>query len=896
MQKRILLFLTALLLLIGCAAPAPQAAAPQATATEAAVPEAPTEAPTEAPKPTAAPTEAPAPAFDPADEFMLDPEPGTHQLTIYWKADKINFDTSDMWIWYEGADGHGYKMYPCAYGGKCVLNVPDDVQNVGFIVRTDCSEPGGSSWGSATKDYDGDRFIAVGGKDTQIYLLSGDGAIYFSEDGGVNLYQNKTFTFAGIVDTNKIKYRIEPAMRFTDLGQITVRKGGEPVAIESVSSLNNEVVTGTITLTEDVDITAEYEVELDGYGTHVAIPTDIFDSAAFIENYTYDGNDLGATLTETGTTFKVWAPTASKIVLNLFENGDGGEAFANVDMTKGERGVWQADYACGHGTYYTYTVTTAVGTQEAVDPYAKAVGLNGNRGMVIDLASTDPAGFREAAFDAGLTSYRDAIIWEVHVRDFSNKIATSKYPGKYLAFTERGLTNASGHPVGVDYLVDLGITHVHLQPIYDYATVNEANPDGEFNWGYDPKNYNAPEGSYSTDPYHGEVRVNELKQMVQSLHEAGLAVVMDVVYNHTYDGNSSLNRIVPYYYYRYTAAGENANGSGCGNETASNRVMFRKFKVDSVTYWQTEYRIDGFRIDLMGLHDGDTMQAIEVAVHENNPQAILYGEGWTGGTSPLNPNLQATQANIRKVTASEGAIGAVAVFNDAIRDGLKGSVFDAKAIGYISGDASKGNANKVLFGVTGGAHKVGASWNVNDALMINYMSSHDNRTLWDILRNGAPDASDAERAAMNRLGAGLVLTSKGTPFWLAGEEMLRTKNGDENSYKSSDAINNIDWDALQEGSAELDMVEIYKALIRLRKANPWLYNSDVAGEVLDGNAIAATYTQDGVICGFMAANPTDTEITVTLPDGEWLGLYNAAGDLTGTVTVPAKDIVVLRVK
>ena len=894
MQKRILMGLLALLLLTGCAAPAPQPTAQQ-TETQQVVTEAPaavTEAPTEAPKPTAAPTEAPAEP-EPAGEYMLPPEPGTHQLTIYWKAAKIDFDTSDMWIWFEGADGRGYQMYPCDYGAKCVLNVPEDVQNVGFIVRTGCSDPGGTAWGTATKDFDADRFVAVNG-DTSIYLLSGDGKIYYSEDGGVNLYQKKSFTYAGIIDINTIQYTIEPAARFHELKQITVRKNGEPVEVQSLSSLHNEVVTGKITLAEPIDIGAEYEVELEGYGTRMALPTNIFDSAEFIENYTYDGNDLGAVLTEAGTTFKVWAPTASKVVLNLFETGDGGEAFAKVDMTRGEKGVWQADYACGHGTYYTYTVTTAVGTQDAVDPYARAVGLNGDRGMVIDLSSTDPEGFRDAAFDAGLTSYRDALIWEVHVRDFSNRIAGSQYPGKYLAFTERGLTNASGHPVGVDYLVDLGVTHVHFQPIYDYATVNEAKPDGEFNWGYDPKNYNAPEGSYSTDPYHGEVRVKELKQMVQALHEAGLGVVMDVVYNHTYDGNSSLNRIVPYYYYRYTATGENANGSGCGNETASNRVMFRKFMVDSITYWQTEYRIDGFRFDLMGLHDIDTMQAIEVAVHANNPQTILYGEGWTGGTSPLSSKQQATQANIRKVTASDGAIGAVAVFNDAIRDGLKGSVFDAKAKGWISGDASKSNANKVLFGMTGGAEGTGVSWKVNDALIINYMSSHDNRTLWDILQNGAPDATEEQRIAMNRLGASMVLLSKGTPFWLAGEEMLRTKDGDENSYKSSDAVNNLDWDALQDGSAALETVEFYKALIRLRKANPWVYNSEVTGELLAQNAIALTYRDGETILGFAAANPTDAPITVALPDGTFTGLWNAEGAQTGTVTVPAKSVVLVK--
>lgn len=885
MQKRILALLMAALLMITGLACGETAAQNVQDAQ-----------PAEAKQPT--PSEAGADAVAQngfsGEEYFLEPEAGCNQLTIYWTAEHINFDTSDMWIWYEGKDGRGYPMYPCAYGAKCMINVPEGEKTVGFIVRVNCSEPCGTAWGSATKDYDGDRFAEITGKETAIYLKSGDGAIYYSEDGGVNLYQKKSFTYAGIVAENQIKYRIEPATNLNDLSMIRVRCGDKPVEIEKLSSLNNTVVTGTITLKENLDITKEYTVEIEGFGSKVATPTDIFDSKTFVENYTYDGDDLGAVLNSDGTqtTFKVWAPTASKVMLNLFDAGDGGDATASVAMEKGDRGVWSSTVDCGAGTYYTYTVTTSIGTQEAVDPYAKAVGVNGNRGMVIDLDATDPAGFAEESFDPGLQSYRDAIIWEVHVRDFSNRIAGSQYPGKYLALTETGLTNEAGLPVGVDYLKELGVTHVHFQPIYDFATVDETK-DGEFNWGYDPKNYNAPEGSYATDPYHGEVRVNELKQAVQALHQNGLAVVMDVVYNHTYDGNSSLNKIVPYYYYRYTSTGENSNGSGCGNETASNRTMFRKFMVDSVVYWLTEYHIDGFRFDLMGLHDIDTMQAIEQAVHAINPQAILYGEGWTGGTSTLNPNLMATQANIHKVTASEGAIGAVAVFNDAIRDGLKGSVFDAKAIGWISGDASKLNANKVLFGVTGGNNTIGVSFKVNDALLINYMSSHDNRTLWDILKNGVPDASDEQLIEMNRLGATLVLLGKGTPFMLAGEEMLRTKGGDENSYKSSDAVNNLDWDVLTPHSNAYETVKYYAYLIELRKTYDWIRNGEVTGEVVDGNALAVTYTMDGKAKGYLVANPTDGELTLPLPEGTWTGLLNTTDTFTGSVTVPAKTAILL---
>ncbi len=895
MQKRWIACLLALLMVLGLFACNPAANEPQqAETTEAPTPE-PTEAPTPGPTeaPTPEPTEAPTPEPEPVvDEYFLPKEDGKNQLTVYWKADSINFETSDMWMWFPGADGKGYEMHPCAYGAKCMINVPEDVEEVGFIVRINCSDPGGTSWGDATKVYDGDRYAQMDG-DTQIYLVGDEAAIYYSNDGGATLMQKQSVNSIGIISKNEIRYSITPAKRIESLDQITVSEGDRKLEIESLSSLNNEVTMGVIKLKEDLDISKLYSVEIDGYEKTVAIPTGIFDSKDFIENYTYDGDDLGAVINGGETTFKVWAPTASKVVLNLFETGDGGEAFLSVDMEKAEKGVWTSTQPYGSGTYYTYTVTTAAGTQETTDPYAKALGVNGDRGMVIDLDSTDPEGWAEDAFYDKLDTYQDAIIWEVHVRDFSNRIEGSKYPGKYLAFTEKGLKNASGEPVGLDYLLDLGVTHIHLQPVYDYATVKEDKTDPQFNWGYDPKNYNAPEGSYSTDPYHGEVRVNEFKQMVQALHDNGLAIVMDVVYNHTFDGNANFNKIVPYYYYRYLPNGENSNGSGCGNETASERVMFRKFMVDSVVYWATEYHIDGFRFDLMGLHDLETMQAIEEALHAVNPKAIIYGEGWTGGTSTLQSNRQAIQANIRAIKTSEGAAGGVAVFNDAIRDGLKGSVFNAKDKGYISGDPSKSRATAVAFGIEGGKNST-QSWKVNDAMVINYMSSHDNRTVWDKITNANPDATDEQKAAMVRLGAAIVLISKGTPFWLAGEEMLRTKGGDHNSYMSSDAVNNIDWDALVPGSLVAQTRDWYKSLIAIRKAWSFLRGADVVCKVLDDASIVATYTENDATVAIAVINPHDAEVGYTLPEGEWGVLIN--GDsitvnpeekLSGAVTVPA---------
>ena len=808
-------------------------------------------------------------------EYELEREPGCRQLTLYWNHPTADYDACDIWIWFPGKDGSGNLFHPCAYGVKCVVNVPEDVSEVGFIVRRNCSEPGGRSWGEATKDVEEDRYAVMTGDDTRIYLQPGDSMQYTSSDGGKTLDAIRLFQIAGIISPTEIRYLISPAARIQDLSQIHVRQEGRELEIAKLSSLNNNVITGVITVGEPLDVANFYTVEIEGYGEIAAVPTDIFDSADFIARYTYDGDDLGAVIHGDQTEFKVWAPTASAVALNLFDAGDGGDAYAVLPMEKGDQGVWSVQAPCGHGAYYTYTVTTALGAQEAVDPYARTVGVNGNRGMVVDLALTDPEGFRDSGYYDQLTSYGDAVIWEVHVRDFSNTIAASRYPGKYLAFTETGLTNAGGEPVGVDYLKNLGITHVHFQPIYDYATVDESSAEAQFNWGYDPKNYNAPEGSYSTDPYHGEVRVNELKQMVQSLHENGMGVVMDVVYNHTYAIDSCLNRIVPYYYYRFAYDGSTANGSGCGNETASNRVMFRKYMVDSVCYWAKEYKIDGFRFDLMALHDVQTMQAIEQAVHAINPKAIIYGEGWTGGTTPLRENQQANQANIRQITATGDGIGAVAVFNDVIRDGLKGSVFDLKGSGYANGSATKTNAKRVIFGLQGGVRAAAASWSVDNAMVINYVSSHDNHTLWDKLAATNPDAAEEDLLAMNRLCAAAVMISRGTPFFLAGEEMLRSKDGNGNSYNASDEVNNLDWEALIPGSPQMQMMEYYRGLIALRRdkfANAdsifrFLTEIEPVGETLKNSAIAVTWTDDAGAVAYAVINPAPDALQLPPPEG-----------------------------
>lgn len=710
--------------------------------------------------------------------------------------------------------------------------------------------------------------------------------------------QGRRVISAEMVDFYTVAFQLSARVRPATMKRVKLFDGAGEVAAVLTPGEKGDTDRGFFTTVQKLDLTAGYYVKLDGFGAKDVIPTKVFDCPEFVEKYVYSGDDLGAVLGKDSTTFKVWAPTASSVILNLFAAGDTAPAYAHVPMTKGERGVWETTQPCGHGTYYNYTVTTAVGTQDAADIYAKSAGVNGDRSMVIDLSRTNPSGWAETR-RMEPKRYSDVILWEVHVRDFSNRIAASRYPGKYLAFTEGGLRNDAGIPVGLDYLKDLGVTHIHLLPVADYATVDEAHPERNFNWGYDPKNYNVPEGSYSTDPFHGEVRVEELKRLVCALHDAHLGVVMDVVYNHTYEGNSFFNKIVPYYYYRFEPDGTYQNATGCGNDTASERLMFRKFMVDSVRFWVQEYKLDGVRFDLMGLHDLQTMDAIEKAVHAINPHAIIYGEGWDMGQT-LDGSARAIQENIGHITPAPGAIGAVAVFNDVIRDGLKGSTFEVTSQGYINGNPAE-TEKMVQFGIMGGMGNNAAGWKVPGAMVINYMSAHDNNTLWDKLLLSNPDASRSQRMAMNRLGAALMMISKGTPFWQAGEEMLRSKDGEENSYCSSDAINNIRWEALTPSGDAYAMNRYYKGLIAMRKAFPVFtaVDSEVWFRNLPGGGMAVKLDDRRGSKALVIVNPTDHCDSFTLrrpwklvADSRRAGEETLAV-LDGTVEVPPCGILIM---
>ena len=526
-----------------------------------------------------------------------------------------------------------------------------------------------------------------------------------------------------------------------------------------------------------------------------------YSSPAFESQFTYTGDDLGAIWTHEQTTFRVWAPTASAVSVNLYEFGHGGNG-RSITMSAAENGTWQVAVTGDlDGVYYTYTATVAGVSREAADPYARACGVNGHRSMVINLSATDPEGWDTDCDPHAGTAVTDAIIYELHIRDLS--IAPSsgiQHKGKYLGLTETGTRNDQGRSTGLDHIKNLGITHLHLLPAYDFGSVDEASKRPQYNWGYDPVNYNIPEGSYATDPYDGHVRVKEFKQMVKALHQNGISVVLDVVYNHVFDADSfCFNRLVPGYFSRGAS-----NGSGCGNDTASERSMVRKYIVDSVCYWADQYHLDGFRFDLVGLLDVDTVNAIVSAVHAKHPNVIFYGEGWDMPTQVTKPGTKmATQSNSHLTPH-------FAYFSDTIRDLLRGSVWKDSELGFVSGrQGLEPLLGKCMMGMP--------DWCKDPTQSINYASCHDNMTLIDRIAISTPHASYAQRVRMNNLAAAVYLLCQGIPFIHAGEELLRSKGFDHNSYRSPDSVNAISWGDLNRPEVQSTLA-YYKGLIALRKA------------------------------------------------------------------------------
>ena len=714
------------------------------------------------------------------------------------------------------------------------------------------------------------------------------------------------------------------------------KANGTPIAVTGVKASGT---TYTLSLGEDITglekVCGTYKLTYDGLEYFVTMPN-LYKTEEFENAYTYDRDDLGATWTEEKTTFKVWAPTAESVKVQLYATGSdeetGSQKLSTYTMTKGEgdKGVWSVTVNGDlNGVYYTYLTEVNGTVEESCDPYARTTGVNGERAMVINLDDTDPDGWDSDKGPNDGMDYTDAVIYELHVRDLSIEEESGvkdEWQGKFLGLTQTGTTNADGHKTGLDHIIDLGVTHIHLLPVYDYASIDEtmseadkaANPDKQFNWGYDPENYNVPEGSYSTNPYKGDVRVKEMKEMVQTLHENNINVIMDVVYNHVYDaGNFCVNEIVPNYFSRTNPDGSFSDGSGCGNDTASERSMVRKYIVDSVLYWAEEYHIDGFRFDLVGLLDAETINLIVKEVHEVDPDIVFYGEGWTLGTA-VQPSdtIMATQANA-------WATPYFAYFSDTFRDFVKGRN-DETSWGYIQ-NTNDGDPEGTLMEI----FKANTSWIQNPTQVVNYASCHDNYTLKDKINATTKDSSEADRIKMNNLAASIYMLAEGIPLIHAGEEILRTKVDSDghivhNSYNVPDYINSLKWDNLDKEEYR-DVVDYYSGLIEFRKNHAalrlttktdvnnyvrevWvdenivlfdITTDNIKDEVSDGIVIIFNSTKEAKTFSLYGKNAADGDIGVS--EGTWQICINdkdAGTEVLGTVTdgqvtVPAISALVL---
>lgn len=646
--------------------------------------------------------------------------------------------------------------------------------------------------------------------------------------------------------------------------------------------------------------------------------TDYQAYAANLDKSAYSGNDLGASYSKKATTFKVWSPNAASVRVNIFEHGSDNEGDAGSIMSRAmsldkTTGVWSVTINGDLlNKYYTYSVTHGKTTKETADVYAKACGVNGQRSMVVDLSTTNPEGW-ENDKHVLVQNQTDASVWEISVADFSSSESSGVSEanrGKYLAFTEEGTTVngvQGASSTCVDYLKKLGVKYVQIMPFYDFGSVDESkNIMDQYNWGYDPVNYNCPEGSYSTNPKKGEVRIKECKQMIQALHNAGIGVIMDVVYNHTYTSDSWLQRTVPNYYYRMNNDGTFSNGSGCSNDTASEHLMFRKYMIDSVTYWASEYHIDGFRFDLMGLHDVTTMNSIRTALDNlyadgSGSQILMYGEAWDMATNCDEGTVLASQKNLKQLSDRIGA------FDDTIRDAIKGSTGGTDGA-FVQEGSRRANLKT---GIAGQSDTT-TGWANVPSQCVTYASCHDNLCLYDKLVGSVYGADGKYRkryedlVAMNKLSAAIVITSQGIPFSLGGEEFCRSKDGDENSYASSRKENMLDWENVDLYS---DVIEYYRGLYKIRDAfaafsdstaataNSLTYLSDVPKGVTGytiNNTESGKWSQMCVIFNGSdsAQNVTAKGDWVVLADNKTAGLRNIK-NVTNSVKVEAHSAVIM---
>ena len=806
--------------------------------------------------------------------------------------------------------------------------------------------------GSEGKDLTADRYLSVefdSNNEYHVWIVAGDKNNYQSLEEAKKVFdkvQAANFDDFNtlIVKTSK-KLTANTVIQLYKDTDLKDENNGELIKDNlRATYVSSDGKTGTISglkLEADFDWNADYKVLIEDVSSVATScnKTRLYLSDKFAKECVPSSNvELGATYTPESTTFRLWAPVSTNVEINFYKSGDvlnKTVARKSVEMELTSKGVWEAVVEGDlNGVYYTYVNYVEGECNEVVDVYAKSVGLNGDRAMVCDMEATDPEGWDDDmanAISLRNQNSKTAVIWEIHVRDFS--IAPDNgitYKGKYLAFTEDG-THAKGDDTiktGINYLKDLGVNYVHLNPVYDFATVDEGYVDdptyqSKQNWGYDPKNYNVPDGSYATNPNDGAVRINEFKQMVQALHNAGIGVIMDVVYNHTYTSNSWFEQTVPGYYYRQALTNKSgtfkhkewstnalglynlSDGSGCGNETASERAMFRQYMIDSIIYWATEYHIDGFRFDLMGVHDVETMNQIRTALNklQGGSSILMYGEPWTGGGIALEDGKAAVADNLNDLYLG------IAAFNDRMREGIKGS--NNPSSGYVQGNT--GMIDKVKAGINGLFLKYDGNGVISEEAShtITYTTAHDNYTLWDQLIHTTVGAKsptvysgyNSVVEKKNMLAATLVLTSKGTSFLLAGEEIARTKFGNHNSYNAQDKINAFDY-YRQEDFAKL--YNWYKGLIELRTKrfttmsagkNQAVVNNDTAGH------LSYVYTREIAKDQYskvqVLVNPFGDAWRATI-SGSWTVIadgvafnFNSTRTASGTVSVPAYSAIIL---
>ncbi|MDO4605600.1 MAG: type I pullulanase, partial [Helcococcus sp.] len=703
-----------------------------------------------------------------------------------------------IWLWPEGGNGAQYEFTSTDDFGQVAEIVLDGkYDKAGIIIK------GTDDW---SKNVDGDRYVELTEEVTHVWLRDKDEKVYLEKP--LRLDQEPlTITDFSIDSFTEANVKVNKNISLEDfIEDYNLTVNGESIKdkVESMTVVNGtdeETKQIKITFKENLNLedTIHLKVNLFNGEENVALEADsrigkVISDPKFDELFYYDGT-LGAIYSKGETEFKLWAPTSKQVNLLIFENG---EVVKTIPMTRGDKGVYTYKLSGDQlGTEYMYEVHVNGKVNRAVDPYAKAVTVNGERGVVANPKPTDvprPVG----------KDMKNPIIYELHIRDYSiAENSGMKNKGKFLALTEKGTKADNGQMTGIDYLESLGVTHIQILPMYDYASVNEASDKPQFNWGYDPLNYNAVEGSYSKDATKPFLRIEELQDTIDAIHNKGMGVIMDVVYNHVFDpARHSFEYVVPGYYFRQDDKGGFLGGTGVGNETASERKMMRKFIIDSTKYWVETYKLDGLRFDLMGTHDYETMNMVYEELVKINPNIFILGEGWNMDMG-ISEDLRATQKNAAKMPK-------LSFFSDDIRDGVKGNVFTATDPGFVNGKS--GQESYIMQNIKGGQ---GLQGYVSASQVVQYVEAHDNLTLWDKLEITNPDDTEETRLKMHKLATSIVMLAQGTPFIHAGQEWARTKGGDHNSYKSPDSVNQFDWDRVLEYK---DNIDYFRELIKIRKA------------------------------------------------------------------------------